>query len=948
MSAKTRTVKTDRMELTRRPVFLTACVAGLAAAVVGCSNQSTSRTTGYTGSTYTNQLANRSTAKVDPSAKVGRYEPQWYVDRAGQVELPPLWLGEAVQSTADVQSIRAEAISTRIATQAKENAALAQAEAELRAAMSNEQIAIAEADGTQNAYDAKVTELTMQVTSQESAFESKARLNDALLESMIKERQAEFESMRSQAVKEFGQAEAQHQRMLGQRAAVEQNGLVEIAQMVKIADMTESRAASKVQALRSEADAFSKQTKAKVSGLNQQIKSLAEQIGAESSALREKAASLEEEGKATSHELLVKAQSLEERDLDQEFGLKQTGAELKFEKAQSQHHEWMQQADATVTEAEAAIERLRAAAEEFMLISEADLHQQKAATERFREHGLADVFVQRAQAERIEREARAEFVKSQAEALATAAREEAAHLNELAEKQFEQIKSQAEADAARIRAEMIATLAQQIQKGSTELPGKTDGTTGTTTNKKTTGGNQTGTTVVTANDAVPAKPDVPVKPAVMEPEHVAKFKSALAQVTKVRVQADAHERAILATFQERTQKLDAWWQQQQAKYSGMIAEASGFGQQAIAKADAIRSKAEKSLRLAQAEMKREFAEADAFRKETFAQITNLRAQGQKVFEQNKAEATRLLAQAEALDNGGAAEIRALEAQRDAVRRRGEAQVRTLVADANSIGSTQKALVAQMRQEINSAQHILKAELARLDQTAESFMQIAEATYQEAVTVSDTFAEKTRIASNKIQIENDVDRQIAQVGVDHLRNLVNAQELAGRAEVERLVAHAAADREFAESGDIAKRAGIYAQSQISDAFVNAKLAAADAKDENVRSIFESRIASVQADRDRAFAQKYLSDTQQQARLAKAQAAAAAYRDMSVAAVALLNEKKFAFENAAKQNWDARLAMPAGSVELEWPTLDPDFNMPGEGQPFTPPAFVNVTEDFDFQN
>jgi hypothetical protein len=228
------------------------------------------------------------------------------------------------------------------------------------------------------------------------------------------------------------------------------------------------------------------------------------------------------------------------------------------------------------------------------------------------------------------------------------------------------------------------------------------------------------------------------------------------------------------------------------------------------------------------------------------------------------------------------------------------------------------------------------------------MQIAEATYEEAVTVSDTFAEKTKIASNSIQIENDVERQIAQAGVDHLRNLVNAQELAGRAEVERLVAQAAANRETAESGDIANRAAIYAQSQISDAFINAKLAAADAKDENVRSIFESRIASVQADRDRAFAQKYLSDTQQQARLAKAQAAAAAYRDMSVAAVAMLNEKKTAFENAAKVNWDARLAMPADSVELEWPTLDPDFKMPGEGKPFTPPAFVNVTEDFDFEN
>lgn len=932
-------------ELARRPLFLTACVAGLAAAVAGCTTSSTgAKSSAARGPMYSNQLADRSGVTIDPNATVGLYDAAWYATQAGQASLPPLWLGEAVQATSDVQTTRASAIASRVSQRAGENAAIAGAEAELRGAMSDEQIALATAGGAGDALNAKIAELSTKVTSQQSAYESKARLDTALVNAMVQDRQAEFEKMRSQAVSEFNQAQAEHQRMVSRRQAVEQNGLAEIAKMVKISDMTESRAASKVTALRTEADSISRQTDAQVLDLNQQIQSTTEQIAAESSKLRQQAASLEEEGKATSSELMARADALDQRDVEQQFQLQTKTADLNYGQAKASFDESMQQADAMVAETEAAVVRMRADSERFRLVSEADFQQQVAATERFKEHNLADVFVKRAQADRLERDSRSEFVKAQAEALAQAAREEAAHLNELAEKQYEEIKAQAEADAARIRTEMIALLAQQMQAKSTELPGKVDG--GVQPAGK--GKNAMApidAAPVTADAATPAQPDVPAKPAVIVPEHVARFKSALAETTKLRAQADAAERAVMATFTERTRKLSAWWEQQQAKHQQMLAEAGAFTQQAMAKTESIRNQADRSLRLAKADHERAVAEAEAFRKDTFAQIMNLRAQAAKVAQQSSAEATRLLAQAEAEDNGGAAELRAMEAQRDAVRRRGDAKVQQFLAEADSVQSSQRALVAQMRQEIASSNQILAAELTRLDQSAESYMQIADATYQEAVTIADTFAEKTRIASNAMTIDSEVDRKIAQANVDHLRNVVNAQELSGRAGVERMIAQANANREMAESNDIATRASVFAETEIAESFIRAKLAAADATDAKVRAVFESRIASVQADRDRAFAQRYLSETEQQNRLAKAQAAADAYRDLSTAAVAMLNEKTAAFQNAAKVNWDARLAMPSGSVELDWPTLDPTYTLPGDGQLVTPRAFSDVNERFD---
>ena len=944
-------------ELTRRPIFITACVAGLAATLVGCASSSSHamRPGGHTnpGAMYTNQLADRAAVTIDPTSTVGRYDAQWYTQRAGEASLPPLWLGEAMQSTVDTQTLRAQAIAARVAQQANESAALANAEAAMHGALSDEQISIAQADRFREASDAKIAELTTKVTADESAFESKARLNDALLASMAQERQAEFEKMSSQAVKEFDQAQADHERMLGQRKAVEQNGLAEIAKMIKIADMTESRAASKVKSLRVQADTALAQSDAQGDDLNQQIQSHTEQIAAQSKNLREHAAAFDEQGDATSSELLAQADALDQRDVDKQYHLKNTAADLIFAQATSAFNESVQQADAMEKESAAAFARKQADAEKFIQSAEAQYTQQIAATQRFKEQHLADVFVSRARADKVESESRAEFVKAQAEALAQSAREQAAHLNDLAQKQFDEITAQAQADAAKIRTEMLAQLAQQMQAGSSELPGKVDGASVPTSNNKESNNTNSPVTQsassVSVDTAVPAQPQVAAAAPVIVPEHVAKFKSALANVTKIRAQADAQENSILATFQERTKKLDAWWNQQQAAHQQQLAQAEGFDRQQKSLAQDLRNKADKSLSLAQAVQKRSKAEAEAFRMETFAHITSLRAQAQKIKEQQTAEATRLLAQAEAVDAGGAADIRALEAQRDAVHRRGVAQSRQLTAEANATEASQRALVAQMRQEIKSSNSILTAELTRLDQAAESYMQIAQATYDEATTVSSTFAEKTRIASDAITVDNEVERKIAQADVDHRRNLVNARELAGQANVERLMAQATAQRELAESDDIATRAGVYSQSQIANASFNATLTTADAKDEAVRSIFESRIASVLADRDRAYAQRYLSDSQQQARLAKAQAAASAYNDLSNAAMAMLHEKQAAFETSAKINWDARLAMPASSVELAWPSHDPTFKgMPGDGALNTPPAFADVYEDNDFDN
>ncbi len=919
------------LALAGSPTCMTACVAGLAIALVGCSSysNSNSRSQRFDGASRSSQLAEQSKFSVDPNMTAGQYDPEWYALRSSAANLPPMWLGEAVQSAAGTRAHRADAIAKSIAQQAKENTELSQAQLKLREAMSDEQISLANADGVRGALDASIAQLFTQASAREAAYKSEARLHDAELDTMVRERQSEFEMMRSQATLEFNQAQAEHERMLAQFDAVDSNGQVDIEKMIKVAQMTKARAASKVRALRVEGDSLNQLTQAQTADLDQQIKTLAERNSVKATSLRSQASSLEDQSSATTSELLAQADAIEQRDTDQQYALQIKTTDLNLSKAKSSFDEANQQADAIIKETVAEVERRRAENEEFILGSKAEREQQIAATRRFLEQGQAEVFIKRANAVQIEDEARAEFVKAQVEAIAQSQREASAHLGDLADKQFEQITAQAQADAAAIRAQMTAQLAQQLKVGANKSSGKTIPSIPT----------------MTHNAATPQKPQVAVEAPIVLPEHIATFKSALAAATRLRTLADAHELAINATFKERMDKLSAWWTQQESKHEQKIADIGVFTQQAMSNAQATRANAQRDLSLAKASHVRATAQAEAFRKDAFASITSLRAQATKNKEQNTAEATRLLAHAEAVEKGGAAEVRALTARRHAVAQRGKARARQLFAHADSIETGQQALVAQMMQEIESSKQILRAQLAQLNQAADSYMQIAQATYEEAFTLADTFAEKTKIASTNQTISNEVDRKIAQAGVDHLRDVIDAQELAGSAQVDRMVAQATAEREFAESTDVVTRAIVYAQSETVEALVTAQLAAADANDENTRSRFESRVATVQGQRDRAFAARYLSESQRQARLAQVQAAADAYQGMSTAAFARLNDKRRAFENAAQDNWDARLALPASMVTLDWPTLTPSFNMPGEGEPFTPAAIVGVDTDVD---
>ena len=106
--------------LARRPIFITSCVAALAAATIagGCNTSPSQKVWGRGHKTPADlnaeQKAALATESIDPHATAGRYDKGWYEAQARDVKLPDVWVSEAKGATADIEARRAAAQAARV------------------------------------------------------------------------------------------------------------------------------------------------------------------------------------------------------------------------------------------------------------------------------------------------------------------------------------------------------------------------------------------------------------------------------------------------------------------------------------------------------------------------------------------------------------------------------------------------------------------------------------------------------------------------------------------------------------------------------------------------------------------------------------------------------------------------------------------------------------------
>jgi hypothetical protein len=278
--------------------------------------------------------------------------------------------------------------------------------------------------------------------------------------------------------------------------------------------------------------------------------------------------------------------------------------------------------------------------------------------------------------------------------------------------------------------------------------------------------------------------------------------------------------------------------------------------------------------------------------------------------------------------------------REATLQRGQARSAELLALADSLTITADAIAAQMNEEINAAEQVLHSELARMNQSARSFIQIAEAQFNEGQTLADTFERITMAKAQEIKAANQADTMVAQADVEFMRNLEGSQQVAAHAAVAKAVADAEAELKQFVAEDMMRRASINAESRIAQAAADEQFAIADADDLVTRAVFDARIAQAQAGRNRAYAEQYLTAQHNAARMFQSDAYASAFAEHSRQALADLAQRVAEFEQNANLNWDIQLALPPAMPEPDTNRALVEEAAPALG---TPLADVPVDND-----
>jgi hypothetical protein len=593
-----------------RGVFVSALVSAMAVASLGgCASSNNNRVTTMSGYASPNQgtvaeQAVLSTASLSEDEIRGFESAEAYLVDAEAVQLPQRHLSEAWNSNAGAQARRAAAASNLLSAEAMNADRLASADARQESAMSQNRISQAGAKRLQEVYAAKLGEAEMAAMTLEIEAAIEAERQNKILEASFMEWQSDVDKLAAAADAEWRQAQAEHERMLAERIAVEDRGNAQIEQMIDAVRRTEDRARAKVAALRSEADTVTTQSHARVAELQQRIRTVENNTEANVSELRQRAMSARQDGMAQSQDMRARARAIEEQDVDETFRLGLSAAEASFEEHKAEVTRLYQAADALQEELEAEFTRRFTNANTELQIDRTDYEEAMKGIASFVEHGKGEVARLRVEADRVEREGRANFVRAEAEAAAEAIRETSRHQWELAEEEYARLHAEAEAEAARVKSEYLTTLAQQREAGQVTFPNR----------------NVPENPSARSKDGSPKMKQAPDAAERLDPDHVAAFRSSLARSASLRVQADAAERDLFATAEERRAGFESWWERRNATHEAAIADAETYRMQTRARIDQFIAQADSLMGQATAQLGNAKMNAEAGRRESLASM----------------------------------------------------------------------------------------------------------------------------------------------------------------------------------------------------------------------------------------------------------------------------------------------------------------------------------------
>ena len=805
-------------------------------------------------------------------------------------DLPMKYVSEGKIGVSKVEAVLETADAADLHAQAQRDRSMADYDARRREVQAQVDRELSEADALRQKYSSEYGKAMAQIAAREAELGALIERKEAIVASLAKEGESQCNSIIANAREQFESESARIEQIRGIHNAIEVESNAKILQMSQASKATRQRAAATVSNFEAQAKATQLETEARVSELEEQIRSIEVKTASEAKRIAVARNSLAQDTAARVKELRSNAATVQANLASQEYELMLAQAQATKLSLQAITQEKQANVPTEFDRAMAEIGNLRAEIAHHQDSSVANYESVTAGIDAKLADELNEVKKLRVNSDRVEDIAHAEFVKSEASAVAIAVRETAAHSEAVAEAKKFEIIAAAEAEAARIKQEVLDEIANQKKAGKIEFANKTN----------------LSEPIDEELHQVPEAPSVePVAPRI-EPDHIAAYRSSLAEVMGVRAKADALELVANATFAEEKTKMLAVKTQEEAIATEKLAVADALEAQARTKYTELETKLAMEMDVLESQYRQQVVAAESYRKEKEAQVIDLQAQAAALEDTTNARVAQLLVEEETVLNCGANTKEELEVELWATQQKGGAEFARFMSEAKSVLDSQEALALEIDAQVASATKHLAAELAKIDNSITSSVDIANADYQQAMTQSAVLAQNTEAQINRTNAQFAMEHTIANTQIARDRQLALSQHLRSEAACDRMVANANTNR-------VCENADIDAMYASADADLNivltsnaAKRDSAQAHLEAVKARFAARVEQVKAERVILMADEHNALALKRTDLASALAQAVAAREDSSIKLDALAKKQAELQRASMVNWSQKLA------------------------------------------
>ncbi|KAA0216941.1 MAG: hypothetical protein DYG94_02485 [Leptolyngbya sp. PLA3] len=852
-------------------IIITSLVSALAGTLGACST-----TTNTASQRSFNQTAELSSVQIAPDATVGRYDASFYSGQAREVNAPSEWVTEAVAQSSLLQLQRAKAEGARVEAAANRTASLAQADEMLAEAAALHQIAGFEAQRQRTAQDIRFNQLEEEIRAHRTLSEITQRSGQIEIGSVMSDLKGQVSMMTAEADAAWAAAQIECERLRAEHERVSAQGEAIIGQMNEQVQLVGQRADFKIASLEAQAQATVRRAEAEAQLLAQQARSQSSSGKDRQSELSQQADYVLSRAKAESNRLNAEATRIESSNIEGTYRSSIAQAEQNFAWAKTRGNELRETAMHKLNSYTAQFTSARQEAD-YQFNSDSAAHQSAIDALAAEDRQVKATFsIALSRAQEFEFDARETFVQKEM-GLDTTGRP-------TSEVRFN-AEQKAEALAAAFRA-------------------------------------------VTSND--PAAVDI-----LSETEHGDEFVKAVAQSDQMRSTAKSTFERDIADVASRRMQAEIAFEDAHAVYNNTKSQIASAETNATTEVEQMFAQADALLQQSERDYEQACINAAATRDQAIAQAKQLRTSASATVASAESKSAQLKSDSEAALATAQALATEFEQKKQALLASAQAESNQFLAQADLVRSDKSRCISDLNDRIAASKRLLDTELARLKAVGQQTYEIARLEHEEAMLIAGTFERIGTARVEALAAQNVLSAQNRTNALSRSESDLNTERQLVHARIDAGLAQTDATLEAFETEDSLRRARAHALEQIMLAYVEHQHATAEAEESTIVARFNSRLAQLQADRDRAYAQAYVD--QQQSRTEAVTAGAPVPPALSDATLARLEMAASNIRQAAEEakrileTSQAESTAQAGgdALEMTQPGTSEVANVPTDG-------------------